>query len=40
MVNWIKAHPRLVGFIALNELRGVIMTAPAWWALLHHWGVV
>ena len=40
MVSWIKAHPRLVVLIVANEVRGIIMTAPVWALLLHHWGVI
>ena len=40
MVSWIKAHPRLATLIVANEIRGVIVTAPVWWALLHHWRIL
>ena len=40
MVSWIKTHPRLVTLIVANEIRGVIVTAPVWWALLHHWRIL
>jgi hypothetical protein len=27
----------VITFVVLNEIRGLIMTAPIWLALIHHW---
>jgi hypothetical protein len=31
------SRPAIIALIVANEIRGMVMTAPAWYALLRHW---
>jgi len=34
--QWIKQH-KILSFLILNEIRGLIMTAPIWYVLFSNW---